>query len=139
MSSKSKIALNKKREELDKKRKTRKKRQSVIMKKIDNIKKTAKRKRALTSLNKLKKENEQFRKKMDKENLEFEDDAIALLQSLETEKPQAQEKAVDITPLDINILDRKIATDTKRRRANSNVLSQRMGAKIIGKVKFGYD
>ena len=42
----SKIALDKKRAILNKKRLTRKKRQSVIMNKLDDMKKSAKRRRA---------------------------------------------------------------------------------------------
>lgn len=130
----SKNALNKKRAILNKKRLTRKNRQSVIMNKLDDMKKAAKRRRARSTMYRLQQENKAISEQRDKENLEFENDAITLLQSLESEKPIEEERGMEIPEIETALAlgQNKIKMKKHLNKKNKSI----SGAKIVGKIKY---
>lgn len=111
------------------------KRRNAISRKIGS---PLERRRKKTYLNKLKKENRKNLIRMEKENKEFEDDAIALLQSIEPiEQSSEEEKPVIISKTTKKSLDRMVKTTKKRKRKNKKLRDHFMGAQIMGKIKFG--
>lgn len=87
---------------------------------------------------KLKRENEANDKRMDKENLEFENDAVELLQSIESslEKVENDEDNDVISKVDVETA-LAVGKNKELNKAHLKSRNKSMsGAKIVGKIKY---
>ena len=141
MSSRNK--LQKQRKILNAKRATRKKRNQSIIQRLNKTvkrgKKNYKRYKRQSALNTLRKENETMNKKRDKELQEFEEDSIALLNSIDKQSiEEKEEEPIIIKPIQMSQINRAISTRKKRKALLDKVnTGRKKGAKIVGKIKFG--
>jgi hypothetical protein len=141
MSSRNK--LQKQRKVLDAKRATRKKRNQSIIQRLNKTVKRGKKKynryKRQSQLNTLRKEREAENKKLDKELEEFEEDSIALLNSIGKQSiEEKEEEPITIKPIQMSQINRAISTMKKRKALLDKVnTGRKKGAKIVGKIKFG--